>query len=75
MSRKPIDQQQPSECRQAIWEWIRNYVREHGPSHAFFLKDIDVKLDVASIRDYLTGLFNAGYLGQNLNAFSPPTTA
>jgi hypothetical protein len=63
VSRKPIDKQQPSECRQAIWEWIKAHVKEHGASHAFFLKDIDVKLEKDTIRDYLTGLFNAGYLG------------
>lgn len=63
MSRKPIDQQQPTECRQAVWEWIRAYVAKHGASHAFFLKDIDVRLDPKSVRDYLTGLHNAGYLG------------
>lgn len=56
MSRKSIDQQQPTECRQAIWEWIR----EH--KHPFIQHDVDVCLEASSIRDYLTGLTNAGYL-------------
>lgn len=63
MSRKPVDQQQPSECRQAIWDWIRDFASKHGESHAFISKDIDVKLELTSIRDYLTGLHKAGYLG------------
>jgi hypothetical protein len=62
MSRKPIDKQQPSECRQAICDWIR--VREgiYGPLATFTIKDIDVKLELTSIREYLTGLIKAGYL-------------
>lgn len=58
MSRKAIDQQQPSECRQAVWDWIRE------TSKIFTVNDIamDVRLSESSIRDYLTGLVNAGYL-------------
>lgn len=56
MSRKPIDQQQPSECRQAVWEWIR----AHG-KNPFTVADIlmVVRLEPASINEYLTGLDNA----------------
>jgi hypothetical protein len=59
MSRKPIDQQQPDECRQAIWDFIRN--RQGEP---FTADDIlyHVRLDAGSVRDYLTGLVNGGYL-------------
>ena len=59
MSRKPIDKQQPSECRQAVWEWIRAW-----GSAGFTICDIafDVRLQESSIRDYLRGLFRAGYL-------------
>lgn len=71
MSRKPIDQQQPSECRQAIWEWIKAHAAKHGAAQAFVAKDIDVKLDIRSISDYLTGLCNAGYLGK----YNDPTAA
>lgn len=55
MSRKPIDQQQPTECRQAIWEWIRAW---HG---SFTVNDLmlTVRLESSSINDYLTGLVNA----------------
>lgn len=55
MSRKPIDQQQPSECRQAVWEWIRAW---HG---SFTTNDIlmTVRLDASTVADYLTGLVNA----------------
>ena len=58
MSRKPIDKQQPSECRQAVWQWIR------VNDGAFTICDLqrDISLDASSIKDYLTGLTNAGYL-------------
>ena len=56
MSRKPIDQQQPTECRQAVWDEIRKQ------GSTFTIKDLDVKLDVSSINEYLTGLTKAGYL-------------
>lgn len=67
MSRKPVDQQQPTECRQAIWSWIRDFssfcaelcATEPKP---FTAKDIDVRLDISTINDYLTGLVKAGYL-------------
>jgi hypothetical protein len=62
MSRKPIDKQQPSECRQAIWDWIRIREGIYGPLAVFKLHDIDVKLEWVSIRDYLVGLVKAGYL-------------
>lgn len=63
MSRKPIDKQQPAECRQAIWEWIRAHAAQHGPNHAFAVADIDVMLDRSTVRDYLKSLHLAGYLG------------
>ncbi|MBI5484478.1 MAG: hypothetical protein HY888_08455 [Deltaproteobacteria bacterium] len=66
MSRKPIDKQQPSECRQAIWDWIRKYATQQLPDSApfFTLNDVakHILLDINSIRDYLIGLSNAGYL-------------
>jgi len=62
VSRKPIDIQQPTECRQAIWDCIRQLDKERGPCAHFTIKDIDAKLDVGSIRDYLKGLTHAEYL-------------
>ncbi len=57
MSRKPIDKQQPSQCRQAIWEEIRK-----KGDWAFTSTELDIALEASSIRDYLTGLCKAGYL-------------
>jgi len=59
MSRKPVDQQQPTECRQAIWDQIR---AQNGA--VFTLGDIamHVHLDESSIQEYLQGLTAAGYL-------------
>lgn len=64
MSRKPIDHQQPSECRQAIWDVIRS---QSGNGETFTINDIlrEVKLDASSAREYLTGLTNGGYLSAN----------
>ena len=62
MSRKPIDKQQPSECRQAIWEWVRAYAAKHGPAHTFTINDIPVDLEETSIREYLAALHKGGYL-------------
>lgn len=61
MSRKPVDQQQPSECRQAVWDEIRG----RGESALFTMGEIAkcVRLDPSSVREYMTGLLNAGYLG------------
>lgn len=61
MSRKPIDQQQPSECRQAVWDEIKN----RGDDALFSIVEIAkcVRLEKSSVRDYMTGLINAGYLG------------
>lgn len=58
MSRKPVDQQQPSECRQAVWEWICSH------KGSFTVNDIlgDIRLTASSINDYLSGLTNGGYL-------------
>ncbi len=63
MSRKPIDQQQPTECRQAIWEWIK------ARKAPFIASDLlyDIRLDASSINEYLTGLVNAGYLERTGN--------
>lgn len=57
MSRKPIDQQQPTECRQAVWDEIRK--KGDWP---FTAKELDVRLDASTIRDYLKALNLAGYL-------------
>ncbi len=57
MSRKPIDKQQPSQCRQAIWEEIRK-----KGDWAFTSTELDVVLDASTIREYLTSLHKAGYL-------------
>lgn len=57
MSRKPIDKQQPSQCRQAIWEEIRK-----KGDWLFSGKELDVALDASTIRDYLSALCKAGYL-------------
>lgn len=61
MSRKPIDQQQPSECRQAVWDEIRG----RAESSLFTIGEIAkcVRLEQSSVRDYMIGLVNAGYLG------------
>lgn len=60
MSRKPIDQQQPSECRQAVWEEIK----AQSQSGAFSTTEIahSTRLGVATVRDYIVGLCHAGYL-------------
>lgn len=57
MSRKPIDEQQPTECRAAIWTVIRRL-------KTFDIDDLQlaVRLEKHSIYDYITGLKNAGYL-------------
>lgn len=62
MSRKPIDQQQPHECRQAIWAWIRDNELDNGPLAVFTSRDMDIMLEQTSIRSYLAGLARAGYL-------------
>lgn len=59
MPRKPINEQQPTECRQAIWEWIR--ANDYAPFSVDLLLH-HVKLCPATVRDYLKGLTNAGYL-------------
>lgn len=58
MSRKPVDQQQPTECRQAVWDEIRTC------NSPFSVSDIakSVRLEESTVRDYLTGLMNAGHL-------------
>ena len=60
MSRKPIDQQQPMECRQAAWEEIKAQA-QHG---AFSATEIahSTRLGVSTVKDYLVGLCHAGYL-------------
>ena len=60
MSRKPIDQQQPSECRQALWDEIRRQA-EHG---AFSCIEVAgaTRLHLSSVKEYITGLCNAGHL-------------
>ena len=72
MSRKPIDQQQPSECRQAIWDEIKLTIAAKNTGmdgeapaldvDTFTAKELDVKLDASSIREYLSALCKAGYL-------------
>ena len=59
MNRKPINQQQPDECRQGIWDFIRS---KHDAT--FTINDILFysRLDESSIRDYLVGLVNGGFL-------------
>ena len=58
MSRKPIDQQQPSECRQAVWAWIRKHPTKFQTGDIMY----DIRLTGSSIQEYLTGLVKAGYL-------------
>lgn len=69
MSRPPIDQQQPSACRQAIWEQIR------AQAPAFTINDIllFVGLDASSVKEYLTGLVNAGFLERGTDILSKPS--
>lgn len=70
MSRTPIDQQQPSACRQAIWEQIRAQAPD------FNINDIllHVRLDPSSVREYLTGLVNAGYLRADTSGYNAAPT-
>lgn len=58
--RKPIDKQQPTECRQAIWDGIKSH-----PEAAFTITEIAkyTRLEVSTVRDYIIGLLKAGYLG------------
>jgi hypothetical protein len=60
MSRKPVDQQQHSECRQAVWDEIRGC-----KGKTFSVVDIAkcVRLDPSSTREYIHSLVKAGYLG------------
>lgn len=62
MSRKPIDQQQPSECRQAVWDEIRS-----NPEAPFTINEMAklVRLESSTVREYIIGLFNAAYLMKN----------
>jgi len=62
VSRKPIDQQQPSECRQAVWDEIRRQA-EHGPFSCREVADC-TRLHLDSVRTYMTGLCNAGLLAR-----------
>ena len=66
MPRKPIDQQQPSECRQAVWDEIRN-----NPEAPFTITEISkmVRLEISTVREYIHGLFNAGYLMKTDNQY------
>ncbi|MDA8412989.1 MAG: hypothetical protein M0023_04285 [Desulfobacteraceae bacterium] len=60
MSRKPIDQQQPTECRQAIWDAIRAF--SHVGTFTVGSVEIVTRCSSGMIREYLTGLTAAGYL-------------
>lgn len=57
-TRKPIDQQQPSECRAAVWAWIRQHPTK------FIVNDVlyDIRMTAESVHEYLIGLTKAGYL-------------
>jgi hypothetical protein len=61
-TRKPVDQQQPSECRQAVWDEIRSQ-SAHGSFSCREIADC-TRLHVSSVREYMTGLCNAGYLAK-----------
>lgn len=61
MSRKPIDKQQPTECRQAIWDEARSL-------KVFSIRHMQVTLEWSSIREYLTALVKAGYLTRTDNS-------
>ena len=56
MSRKPAHELRPNESRQAIWDEIRRM------RNGFKIRDLDVSLKQSSIKDYITGLLNAGYI-------------
>lgn len=60
MSRKPINKLRPDETRDAVWEEIRC---QNGYG-SFSVSEIaySTQLGVDTVRDYITGLFNAGYL-------------
>lgn len=57
MSRKPVDRLNGIDNRQVIWTYIRKVKNITVKDMAF-----DTGLDVSSVRDYLRGLTNAGYL-------------
>lgn len=60
MSRKPVNKLRPDETRDAVWREIKSQA-EHG---SFSAREIahGTRLGVSTVRDYLTGLCNAGYL-------------
>ena len=62
MSRKPVNEISALENRQAVWEAIR------AKKADFTVRGIseETRLRVSSVRDYLTGLVNAGYLEKEL---------
>lgn len=61
MSRKPVNTLRPDETRDAIWEFIR-------ANRSFMLRDVEAVTRLAreSIREYVTGLCNAGYVEKSV---------
>lgn len=59
MSRKPVDKQQPTECRQAVW----NEIKKQGIK-LFSIVDIARAVDLgeSTVGDYIRGLARGGYL-------------
>jgi hypothetical protein len=66
MSQKPIDKRRPLESRDAVWAEIRI----QAPHGSFSAREIAnaTMLGVDTVRDYMVGLCNAGYLAKT----SPP---
>jgi hypothetical protein len=57
MSRKPIDQQQPNECRQAMWDLIRKRITISSYDILY-----ETCLTKSIVSEYLTALVNGEYL-------------
>lgn len=64
--RKPVNKLHPDESRAAVWTAIRAMKNGDGEPIPFTVRDMREKtqLETDTIRDYLTGLTNAGYLSR-----------
>lgn len=60
MSRKPVDRLNGVDCREQIWAWLRKV-----KSVTVKELSVDTGLEMSSVRDYLRGLTNGGYLEED----------
>lgn len=69
--RKPVNKMRADEGRDAVWAYIRKC------RNGFATNDVaaEVRLEISTIRDYLTGLTAAGYLEATVGSsrFAPTT--